>query len=96
MKEILGLNEGFLPLAAANDLLKSCKYMFYFPCNFHVLLHKRVACKVLPNVGRSLACIINIALADVELLPGHSASLVDQKVTVYGGMTADGRASNNT
>lgn len=59
LKEILGLNEGFLPLAAANGLLKS-------------------------------------SLVDVELLPGHSASLVDQKVTVYGGITADGRASNNT
>eukprot|EP01018_Ginkgo_biloba_P005369 Gb_14812 [translate_table: standard] len=35
------------------------------------------------------------SLKDVELLAGHSASLMDQKVTVYGGTTADGRASNN-
>jgi hypothetical protein len=54
-----------------------------------------VAYKVLPNVGRPLACKTNIALADVEFLDGHSASLMDQKVTVYGGMTPDGRASNN-
>lgn len=58
LKDVLGLNEGFLPLAAANGLSKS-------------------------------------RLEDVELLPGHSASLTDQTVTVYGGMTPDGRASNN-
>lgn len=58
LKEILGLNEGFLPLAAANGLPKS-------------------------------------SLADVELLPGHSASVMDQKVIVCGGMTPDGTASNN-
>lgn len=58
LKGILGLNEGFIPLAAANGHPKS-------------------------------------SLADVEFLPGHSASLMDQKVTVYGGMTPDGRASNN-
>ncbi|KAH9305164.1 hypothetical protein KI387_009568, partial [Taxus chinensis] len=35
------------------------------------------------------------SVVDVELLPGHSASLVDQTVIVYGGNPPDGRASKN-
>ena len=62
-------------------------FLFYFL--------RMVAYKVLPSVGTPLACKTNIDLEDVELLPCHSASLTDQKVVVYGGMTLDGKASNN-
>uniref|UniRef100_A0A0D6QYP4 Guanylate kinase 1 n=1 Tax=Araucaria cunninghamii TaxID=56994 RepID=A0A0D6QYP4_ARACU len=43
-------------------------------------------------VGNGLPHLI---AEDVELLPSHSASLIDQNVIVYGGIPANGRASNN-